>query len=88
MTLFEESPASVSASRFVPESLRTEPAPSLPPFQFLRPVLVRYVQPFKPLIGVFDRRLDRRLVPQNVLGAEARGVGVGPVFVFAVAFYI
>ena len=58
------------------------------PLRVLRPVLVRYVQPFKPLIGVFDRRLDRRLVPQNILGIEARGLGISPVFVLLVAVYI
>ena len=58
------------------------------PLRVLRPVLVRYVQPFKPLIGVFDRRLDRRLVPQNVFSVEACGSGVGPVLVLSVAIYI
>ena len=58
------------------------------PLRVLRPVLVRYVEPLKPLIGVFDRRLDRRLVPQNVLGVEACGLGVGRVLALSVPVYI
>ncbi len=46
------------------------------------------MQPFKPLTGVFNGRLDRRLVPQNVLGVEASGFGIGPVLVLSVPVYI
>ena len=55
---------------------------------FLRPVRVRYVQPFKPLIGVFNRALDCRLVPQNVLGIEACRFGIGPVLSLLVPVYV
>ena len=61
---------------------------SRPPLRVLRPVLVSYTHSLEPLIGIFNRPLNRGLVPQSVFGIESGSLRVGPVLVLPVSIRI
>ncbi len=78
--------------QFVRAGFDSHPLEVFPPprtaFSILPASLELYIDIFESAVGVFNRCLDRFLIPENMLRIKPSGCWIGPVFVSAVPFNV